>query len=225
MAIKVMADNQEIINVSQDAALYNVFASNNNFVIADIGNELIFNSNASSLEASLGSGEGVICGRHVTVTGTERITLPANSSGNIVLRYDKSQSGDNICKLIATTSSTVYSENLNDNGIINDLLIGQYTTNASGVVRYTDKRDIRSNIKAGEATTAETATEATRAVKLKTARNITLSGAISGSASFDGTADVMINTSIDSAPAILSGTVEPEATLGKDGDIFILYTS
>lgn len=225
MAIKVMADNQEIINVSQDAAVYNVFASNSNFVIKGIGNELVFNSNASSLEASLGSGEGVICGRHVTVTGTERITLPANSSGNIVLRYNKSQSKDNICKLIATTSSTVYSENLNDTGIINDLLIGQYVTNANGVTVYTDKRNIRSSIKAGEATSAETAVEATRAVKLKTARNITLSGAISGSVSFDGTTDVTINTSISSTPTILSGTVEPEATLGKDGDIFILYTS
>lgn len=339
MSIKIMADNNEIINVSQDAALYNVLAGGNDFVISGIGNEMAFNYNASSLSATLSSGECLICGRHVTITGTESITLSASASGYIVLRYDLSQTGSNMCKLMAVTS--LRSDNLNDSGTVHDLVIGQYSTNASGVSSFTDQRTILSRINnvavgtaekatkdgsgnvitstyktvnslkskgnattpvyfdangnaqnctaygsasvnyatsAGSATkatqdasgntitstyktvaslkskggtttpiyfdssgnaqnctsyasasvnyatSAGSATTATKANQLTTARTITLSGAVTGSVSFNGTGDVTISTSIGSIPTIHYGTGTPASGTGKNGDIYIQYT-
>ena len=211
MAIKVMADNNEIINVAQDAAMYNVFAGNTDFVIAGIGNEMVFNHNSASLNATLGSGECVICGRHVTITGTESITLSASSSGYIVLRYNTTLSGSNIVKLLAVTSTR--SDNLNNNGTIHDLVIGQYSTNATGVSSFTDRRVVTSSV-AGKARTAS---------KLATARTIALTGAVTGSVSFDGSANVSMATSVGTAPTILSGTTAPTSSQGKNGDIYIQY--
>ena len=209
MAIKVMADNNEVINVAQDAALYNVFAGNSDFIIDGIGNEMIFNHNAASLNATLGSGECVICGRHVTITGTESITLSASSSGYIVLRYDTTQSGSNIVRLRAVSS--VRSDNKNNTGTIHDLVIGQYATNASGVSSYTDMRVVLDSVSG-------------TAQKLATARTISLTGAVTGSVSFDGSANVSMTTSVGTAPTILSGTTAPTSGQGKDGDIYIQYT-
>ena len=209
MAIKVMADNNEVINVAQDAAMYNAFAGGNDFIIAGIGNEMAFNRNAASLNATLSSGECLICGRHVTVTGTVSITLSASSSGYVVLRYDTTQSGSNIVKLLSVSS--LRSDNLNNNGTIHDLPIGQYTTNASGVSSFTDMRKVLSSVSG----TAD---------KLATARTIALTGAVTGSTSFDGSANVSIATSVGTAPTILCGTSAPTSGQGKDGDIYIQYT-
>ena len=155
MSIKIMADNNEVINVSQDAALYNVLAAGNDFIIDGIGNEMVFNYNAASLSATLASGECLICGRHVTITGTESITLGASSNGYIVLRYDLTQTGSNICKLMAVTSTR--SDNLNNNGTIHDLVIGQYSTNAAGVSSFTDQRKVMSQINTVDIAEAESA--------------------------------------------------------------------
>lgn len=239
--IYFMADNGEPITCAQDAALYNLLTGGQDCVIGGIGNEMAFNSNASSLLCTLSSGEAVICGRHVTVTGTNtQITLPANSTGNIVLRYDLTQSGSNIVRLLAVNS--LLSEDLNDDaGARHDLWIGEYVTNASGVTSFTDKRNILTSIPAtalnntilnltggatGSASFANggTVNLAVSVKKLATARTIALTGAVAGSASFDGSGNISIATSISTAPAIYSGNSEPSASLGKNGDIFILYS-
>ncbi len=208
MAIKVMADNNQVINVAQDAAMYNAFAGNNDFIIAGIGNEMAFNRNASSLNTTLSSGECLICGRHVTVTGTESLTLSASSSGYVVLRYDTTQSGSNIVRLMSVSS--LRTDNINNNGTIHDLAIGQYTTSASGVSSFTDLRKVQASV-------------TTTASQLATARTITLTGAVTGSVSFDGSANVSMTTSVGTAPTIYSGTTAPSSSLGKDGDIYIQY--
>ena len=59
------------------------------------------------------------------------------------------------------------------------------------------------------------------ATKLKTARNIGLSGAVTGNANFDGSANITINTKIGNIPTIYSGTDNPANSLGKNGDIYI----
>lgn len=241
MAISFMADNGESITCSQDAALYNLLTGGQDCVIGGIGNELEFNSNASSLICTLSSGEAVICGRHVTVTGANtQITLSANRSGNIVLRYDLTQTGANIVRLLAV--DTLLYEDLNNSaGARHDLLIGQYVTNASGVTEFTDKRNILSSIPAtalnntvltltGGATGSASFAAggnislAVAVQKLATARTIALTGAVAGSASFDGSGNISIATSISTAPAIYSGTTEPTSALGKNGDIYILYS-
>ena len=208
MAIKVMADNNQVINVAQDAAMYNAFAGNNDFIIAGIGNEMAFNRNASSLNTTLSSGECLICGRHVTVTGTESLTLSASSSGYVVLRYDTTQSGSNIVKLMSVSS--LRTDNINNNGTIHDLAIGQYTTSATGVSSFTDLRKVQASV-------------TTTASQLATARTIALTGAVTGSVSFDGSANVSMTTSVGTAPTIYSGTTAPSSSLGKDGDIYIQY--
>lgn len=181
MTIKIMADNNEIINVSQDAALYNVFAGNNDFIIGGIGNNMVFNSNAASLNATLGSGEAVICGRHITIIGTESITLSANSNGYIVLRYDLTQTGSNMVRLLAV--DRIYSDNLNNTGSIHDLLIGEYITNGSGVSTFTDRRKVITSI-------SDTVASSGSAAKLTNARTIRVNLASSNAASFDGTANI-----------------------------------
>lgn len=239
--IKPMADNNESISCSQDAALYNLLTGGQDCVIGGIGDELAFNSNASSLQVSLSSGEGVICGRHVTVTGSNNtITLSANSSGYIVLRYDLSQTGNNICRLLAVDS--LYSENLNDSGVRHDLVIGEYTTSASGVSNFVDRRIVLNSIPAtalsgvilrlvgntiGEASFGNGGVVelTTTTNKLASAKEIALTGAVSGSANFDGSSNISIATTISNAPTILSGTTEPTSSQGKDGDIYILYNA
>lgn len=240
MAISFMADNNEPISCAQDAALYNLLTGGADCVIGGIGGELEFNSNASSLNCTLSSGEAVICGRHVTVTGSNTsITLSANSTGIIVLRYDLTQTGANIVRLLSVNS--VVTEDLNDQaGAKHDLVIGTYVTNASGVTSFTDQRNILSSVPAtalagvtlnltgdvtGSASFASGGTVSLAAAvqKLATARTITLSGAVSGSAAFDGSGNITIVTSISTAPVIYSGTTEPTSALGKNGDIYIMY--
>lgn len=241
MAISFMADNNETITCSQDAALYNLLTGGKDCIIGGIGDELEFNSNASSLRCTLSSGEAVICGRHVTVTGnTTAITLTGNSSGYIVLRYDLTQSGSNVVRLLAV--DTILTEDLNnDAGARHDLVIGEFVTNASGVTSFTDRREVLTSIPAsalngvvltltggatGSASFANggNVSLAVAVQKLATARTIALSGAVSGSATFDGSGNINIATSISAAPVIYSGTTEPTSSLGKDGDIYILYS-
>lgn len=172
MSFKVMADNSENISSSQDGAMYNVFAGNQDFIIGNIGNEMVVSTNTASRIVSLGTGECIIGGRHVSAVGTNTLTLPASSSGYLVLRYDLSSS--NIVTLTYTT--TLKTDNLNDGGTTRDLVLGSYTTNSTGVSQYTDSRVVKTAI-------------------------------------YDST-DVA---------QIYSGTTTPSSTLGKNGDLYILY--
>lgn len=171
MAIAFMADDGQSITCAQDAAMYNVFAGNKNFVIDGIGNNLAVSYNASSLQVTLGTGEGVIKGRHFNVSGTDtNITLSASTSGKLVVRYDLSQSGSNVVKFMAV-SSTI-DQDINGSGTKSDLVLGSYTTSASGVSAFTDERVIYSQVyipTANYAETAGTATTATTATKLGSA--------------------------------------------------------
>lgn len=142
MSFKVMADNNQSITSAQDAAMYNVFANNQDFIIGDIGAEMAVSHNAASLSVSLGTGEAVICGRHVSAVGSNALTLPANTSAKLVLRYDLLDS--NIAKL--ATTQTLASGNLNDGDTTRDLLLGSFVTSSSGVTSFTDQRNIKANI-------------------------------------------------------------------------------
>lgn len=145
MAISFMADNGATITCSQDAALYDLLGSGQNYVIGNIGNELALSYNSASLTVTLGTGEAVIRGRHITVTGSDTtLALSANSSGMIVLRYDLSQSGSNIVKLLST--ATLETDNINDSGVACDLLIGTYATDGAGVSSFTDGRTIYTSV-------------------------------------------------------------------------------
>lgn len=140
MSISFMADNGVAIPCARDAAVYDLIGGGVNYVVKGIGTEMALNYNSTSRTVSVGSGVGVIRGRHVSITGTESITLPANSNGYIVIEYDLSQSGANVCTLKSVSSAV--NGNINDSDIVSDLVIGSYTTNASGVASFNDERII-----------------------------------------------------------------------------------
>lgn len=141
MAFKVMADNTgETISASQDGAMYDLFGNRESYVIAGISSQLGVTYTSSSLTVTLGTGMGVIRGRHVTNTSTATTTLPANSTGYLVLRYDHGH-------ITFAGVTTVQDGNINNSeSVVADLVLGQYTTSSSGVSQYTDMRKIKTNM-------------------------------------------------------------------------------
>lgn len=155
MPISFMADNGANITCAQDAAMYNVFAGSTDIVLAGIGNELAINYNSSSLQVTLTSGEAIICGRHVTVSGSDvTLTLQPNRSTSILaLRYDLSQSGANIVQFV--NPSELQHDDLNDGGDVHDLFLANVSTDSNGVTNFIDKRKIRSAIVPASVETSE----------------------------------------------------------------------
>lgn len=140
-----MADNNIEIPAKRDGAMYNVFAGNNDFVIEGIGDEFEIESSSTSFVLTLGTGEGIICGRHVTETlenGTATsIQLESNSSGYVVIRFDLTRPAGSECYLM--TTPTLLRQNLNGIGTICDLPLYQYTTGENGVTSFIDIRNIK----------------------------------------------------------------------------------
>lgn len=129
------------ISAKRDRAMFNTFAGNNSYIIQGIGDELLVTSSSSSFVVSLGTGEAVICGGSMLSEGSATtLTLQENQSGYIIIRVDLSQTGDNICRFMNVTS--LVQENINDDGLVYDLPLYQYSTNGSGVSSITDRREI-----------------------------------------------------------------------------------
>ena len=90
MALKVMADNSELITASQDGALYDVLANQRIFIISGIGNNMTVGNNTTSLNVTLATGECVIRGRHITNTAPITLQLSPNTTGVLCLRLNTS---------------------------------------------------------------------------------------------------------------------------------------
>ena len=145
MPLFFMDDDGVAIPANRDARMYNVFAAKQDFIIQDALDEFEVTYSASSFVITLGTGEGLLCGRHITNTTTATLTLSENDSGYIVLRADMSQAAGNRLSLMAVNST--YDEDINeDGGTYRDLVLGQYTTDANGVSSYTDLRNIKAKI-------------------------------------------------------------------------------
>lgn len=141
MAFKIMADNGVPISAAQDGALYDALGQQQSYVIDGIANNMAIGYNASSLNVTLASGECVIRGRHITNTASVTLTLPANSSRYIVLRY---ASSDDSVSFMATTTTT--NGNINNGNVTADLVLAYVTTNATGVSSYTDRTLLSTNL-------------------------------------------------------------------------------
>lgn len=129
------------ISAKRDRAMFNTFAGNRSYVIQGVGDELAVASSSSSFVVTLGTGEAVICGGSMLSEGSaSTLTLQENQSGYIVIRVDLSQTGDNICRFMNVAS--LVQENINDDGLVYDLPLYQYSTNGSGVSSITDRREI-----------------------------------------------------------------------------------
>ncbi len=139
-----MANNNVIIPAERDGALYNFLLGNQDYVFEGIGNEFAITPSASSFLITLGTGEGVVCGRHVTeetVNGANSmIQLNANSSGYVTICVDLSRPAGTEAYLRATP--TLQQDDLNNSGTVRDLPLYQYTTNGSGVSSFTDIRNL-----------------------------------------------------------------------------------
>lgn len=141
MAFQIMADNMQNISAAQDGAMYDVFGGQQSYVIAGMANELAVTWLSSSLEIRIGTGMGVIRGRHLTNTSPATLTLQPNATGYVVIRYDHGN-------ISLMSTSTVQNGNINNSQITPaDLLIGEYTTNATGVYQFIDKRDVKTDMK------------------------------------------------------------------------------
>lgn len=134
------------ISAVRDRAMFNTFAGNQSYVIANIGQELAVTYSDSSFIVELGTGEAVICGGSMVSEGNSTtLTLGQNQSGYLVIRIDLSQTGDNICKFDNVTS--LVQQNINDGSeYIYDLPLYQYSTSANGVSKMTDVRNISASV-------------------------------------------------------------------------------
>lgn len=139
-----MANNNIVIPAQRDGALYNFLFGDQDYVFEGIGDEFEITPSSSSFLITLGTGEGVVCGRHVTEetvnNANSMIQLEANSSGYVVIRVDLSRPQGTEAYLYATP--TLSKQDLNNGGTVRDLLLYQYTTNSSGVSSFVDKRQI-----------------------------------------------------------------------------------
>ena len=139
-----MANNNVIIPAERDGALYNFLLGNQDYVFEGIGDEFEITPSASSFLITLGTGEGVVCGRHVTEetvnSANSMIQLSANSSGYVTICVDLSRPAGTEAYLRATP--TLQQDDLNNSGTVRDLPLYQYTTNGSGVSSFIDVRNI-----------------------------------------------------------------------------------
>lgn len=144
MAIKVMADcgDQVLYTAEELGAVLRTFSNNTDYIIKGIGNQMAMTSSSSSLQVTVKTGEAVMCGRFVMIKSNETITLPANTTGKLVLRIDLTQPVTFEGKLAYVTGSAK-SDNLNNTGTGQyDLVLAEFVTGASGVTTLTDKRVI-----------------------------------------------------------------------------------
>lgn len=141
-----MANNNVVIPAERDGALYNFLVGGQDYVFANIGDAFEITPSASSFLITLGTGEGVVSGRHVTEetvnNANSMIQLDANSSGYVVIRVDLTRPAGTEAFLYATP--VLSAQDLNNNGTVHDLPLYEYTTNGSGVSSFTDIRPLSS---------------------------------------------------------------------------------
>lgn len=142
MSLLVMRDNGEQISAKQDGALYDALGRQLSYVINGIGNNLVIGYNAASLNITVGTGEGVIRGRHVTNTASISLTLPANVNRYIVLRYDSSNDSVTAMAVSSTTDGNIN----NSQSATADLVLAYVHTSGSGVDSYTDHRKMSTDL-------------------------------------------------------------------------------
>lgn len=197
MALKAMADNNVNITAQEDARLYDYLAGQNaDYIIQNVGDSLAVSSTTTSLLVTLGSGEAVVQGRHLTNTDSTgvQLTLPQNTTAYLVLRLDLSQSLGNELSFISTPS--LEDDDLNNAGVVRDLVLYQYITDANGVATLTDKRNFKTGI-------MQQVMDAIGVLGLVQEINQTITAA---------TTNITVNTDITSNNYMVTLTVQPGIT-------------
>ena len=142
MALTLLTDGSTY-GAEKDGALYS-HITNGDYIFKGIGNEFKATYSTLSLLVTVLSGEGVLCGRHVTEkkigNSNSQITLPSNSTGYLVIRMDLSQTQDTF--LYCT--DTLVKGDLNNGDTVRDLPLYAYVTGANNVLSFVDLRPISS---------------------------------------------------------------------------------
>lgn len=137
----ILLNDGSTYGAERDGALYN-FVTNGDFIFKGIGNEFKATYSTLSLLVTVLSGDGVICGRHVTEkkinNANSQIALPSNSTGYLTIRMDLSQTTDTF--LYCT--DTLVKGNLNNGDTIRDLPLYAYVTGANNILSFVDMRPI-----------------------------------------------------------------------------------
>ena len=110
MSILVMADNASPIAAERDGALYNSIIGNRNYVVKGIGSELAVTVAGGTY--TIGTGEAVICGRHIALTASESIS----GSGTIALQIDLSTSPPSGSVVVVPSGTPLTQQDLNNGG-------------------------------------------------------------------------------------------------------------
>ena len=146
MAIIVMANTAGQVHYSAEqlGAALNTFAGNKDYVIANMGHEMIVGSITGSLNVTIGSGKAIICGRFVEISDDAQIELPANMDTlYVVLRVDLTRPTGEEGSITYVTPAQFKEDNLNNSGSgQHDLLLAEVKTGTQSISRVTDKRNV-----------------------------------------------------------------------------------
>ena len=139
MALKLTTDGTTDISAAADGALYN-FKTNGDYVFRGIGSEFAATYSNTARLVTIGNGEGVCGGRHITEKkigdSNSQITLPTNSTGYLTIRMEPGADPD--CYLWA--GSELRHDDLNNGGTIRDLPLFAYVTSGTGITSFIDIR-------------------------------------------------------------------------------------
>lgn len=141
MAITMYQSDRQFVTPKDDASLYSALSGDTSGVLRR-GNALKITVNG--LTAKVDTGQAVVLGRLIEVTEPTTFTLPASSTGNIVINIDLSKANTvlgqaglpnyqvkvNQVSIMATTKDPIQ-EDINNGGYIYQLPLGSFTSTAT----------------------------------------------------------------------------------------------
>lgn len=132
-----MNDNNINILSKEDASHYWGLSNfRNDYILQNVGNAFL--SSYSGLVVTIGTGQGSAYGRHFVNDEEVTFTLPASTTAYLVFEIDLSKPAGS--ELSVTTKTVLDQDDLANNGILYDIPIYRFVTNATTVTTFTDVR-------------------------------------------------------------------------------------
>ena len=141
MSITMYQSDRNYVTPANDASLYSALSGDSSGVLKR-GNQLKITVNG--LVATVDTGQAVVLGRLIEVTEPVSFTLPASTTGNVVIAVDLSKSNDVIGQIgqsnyqitvnqvyVAGLASNLVQEDINNGGFIYQLPLGTFTGTAT----------------------------------------------------------------------------------------------
>lgn len=142
MTMTMYQSDRNFVSPANDASLYSAI-TNEQAVILDRGNKL--NVTVNGLTATVSTGQVIIKGRLIEVLSPETITLPAGTSGKIVVTVDLTKQNDavgnigdssysvtvNQTYLSVITTDNLTQDDINNGGFVYQLPIANFTSSST----------------------------------------------------------------------------------------------